>query len=118
MSDTSLEFRAVQESATSFCMDWPVFEAWESREIRFDGTVFVLDSEGVKVSHSSWDSPSDESADDALVRIGWTRSGPWESDGFGRHTARVAATAATAAMPPGTAAPRPASLLGMPRVGG
>jgi len=88
MSDTSLEFRAVQESATSFYMDWPVFESWESREIRFDGTVFVLDSEGVKVSHSSWDSPSDESADDALARIGWTRSGPWESDGFGRHTAR------------------------------
>jgi hypothetical protein len=34
MSDTSLEFRAVQESATSFCMDWPVFESRESREIR------------------------------------------------------------------------------------
>ena len=70
MIDTNLEFRAVQESAASFCMDWPVFESWESREIRFDGTVFVLDSDGVKVSHSSWDSPSDESADDALVRIG------------------------------------------------
>ena len=99
MSDTSLEFRAVQESATSFCMDWPVFESWESREIRFDGTVFVLDSEGVKVSHSSWDSPSDESADDALARIGWTRSGPWESDGFGRPTARVLAVAAREPIP-------------------
>jgi len=99
MSDTSLEFRAVQESATSFCMDWPVFESRESREIRFDGTVFVLDSEGVKVSHSSWDSPSDESADDALARIGWTRSGPWESDGFGRHTARVLAVAAREPIP-------------------
>ena len=99
MSDTSLEFRAVQESATSFCMDWPVFEDWESREIRFDGTVFVLDSDGVKVSHSSWDSPSDESADDALARIGWTRSGPWESDGFGRHTARVTAFAAREPIP-------------------
>ena len=59
----------------------------------------MLDSEGVKVSHSSWDSPSDESADDALARIGWTRSGPWESDGFGRHTARVLAVAAREPIP-------------------
>ena len=108
MSDTSLEFRAVQESATSFCMDWPVFESRESREIRFDGTVFVLDSEGVKVSHSSWDSPSDESADDALARIGWTRSGPWESDGFGRRTAPGTGRGRTGADPAAPAAHRPA----------
>lgn len=93
MTDADREFRAVQEDATAFCMDWPVFESWDSREIGFNGTVFVLDSSGVKVSHSSWDSPSDESSDEALASIGWTRSDPWEPDELGRHTARVVAMA-------------------------
>ncbi len=96
---TLTPFRAVQEDATSFCMDWPVFESKDSRESPFNGTVFVLDATGQKVSHSTWDAPSDQAADDALCHIGWTRTGPWEADGFGRHTAKVVATAAREPIP-------------------
>ena len=94
MIDTLTPFRAVQENATSFCMDWPVFESEESRQTHFNGTVFVLDATGKKVSHYDWSAPSDQAADEALGHIGWTRTSPWETDGFGRHSARVVAVAA------------------------
>jgi len=99
MIDTLTPFRAIQENATSFCMDWPVFESAGSGETHFNGTVFVLDATGNKVSHHDWSAPSDQAADDALLRIGWRRSGPWETDGFGRHSARVVAIAAREPIP-------------------
>ncbi len=99
MIDTLNPFRAVQENATSFCMDWPVFESEESGETQFNGTVFVLDATGNKVSHHDWSAPSDKAADDALCHIGWTRTGPWETDGFGRHSAKVVAIAAREPIP-------------------
>ena len=99
MIDTLTPFRAVQENATSFCMDWPVFESEQSRETHFNGTVFVLDATGNKVSHYTWDAPSDQAADEALHEIGWKRAGPWETDGFGRHSAMVVATAAREPIP-------------------
>jgi hypothetical protein len=99
MIDTLTPFRAVQENATSFCMDWPVFEFEESGETHFNGTVFVLDATGNKVSHHDWSAPSDQAADDALCHIGWTRTGPWETDAFGRHSARVVAIAAREPIP-------------------
>ena len=99
MIDTLTPFRAIQENATSFCMDWPVFESAGSGETHFNGTVFVLDATGNKVSHHDWSAPSDQAADDALLHIGWRRSGPWETDGFGRHSARVVAIAAREPIP-------------------
>ena len=99
MIDTLTPFRAVQENATSFCMDWPVFESDEVGETQFNGTVFVLDATGNKVSHYNWDAPSDQAADDALGHIGWRRAGPWEADGFGRHSAAVVAVAAREPIP-------------------
>ena len=99
MSNTPTPFRAVQENATAFCMDWPVFEFMEFGETHFNGTVFVLDATGNKVSHNDWSAPSDQAADEALGHIGWTRTGPWESDGFGRHSARVVAVAAREPIP-------------------
>ena len=42
-------FMAVQEDATSFCMDWPVFETEGSGESHFNGTVFVLDCAGSRI---------------------------------------------------------------------
>ena len=99
MIDTLTPFRAVQENATSFCMDWPVFESKEFGETQFNGTVFVLDATGNKVSHFDWSAPSDQAADEALGHIGWTRTGPWETDGFGRHSARVVAVAAREPIP-------------------
>ena len=98
MIDTLTPFRAIQENATSFCMDWPVFES-AAGETHFNGTVFVLDATGNKVSHHDWSAPSDQAADDALLHIGWRRSGPWETDGFGRHSARVVAIAAREPIP-------------------
>jgi len=59
----------------------------------------VLDATGKKVSHYDWSAPSDQAADDALCHIGWTRTGPWESDGFGRHSAKVVAIAAREPIP-------------------
>ena len=35
MNQQNPVFTAVQEVATSFCLDWPVFEADESRESHF-----------------------------------------------------------------------------------
>ena len=99
MIDTLTPFRAIQENATSFCMDWPVFESMEFGETHFNGTVFVLDATGNKVSHFDWSAPSDQAADEALGHIGWTRTGPWETDGFGRHSARVVAVAAREPIP-------------------
>ena len=99
MSNTPTPFRAVQENATAFCMDWPVFESMEFGETHFNGTVFVLDATGNKVSHFDWSAPSDQAADEALGHIGWTRTGPWESDGFGRHSARVVAVAGREPIP-------------------
>lgn len=74
-------------------MDWPVQQSVRSPGFRFDGTVFVLDQRGSRVSSAPWTRPNDEAADDALQRIGWTRTGPWIPDEFGRRTAEVMATA-------------------------
>ena len=76
MNQKDPAFTAVQEDATSFCMDWPVFESDLSRENQFKGTVFVLDSA------------------EALNRIGWTRCGAWHRDAFGRQIAKVIAVRA------------------------
>ena len=59
----------------------------------------MLDATGNKVSHFDWSAPSDQAADEALGHIGWTRTGPWETDGFGRHSARVVAVAAREPIP-------------------
>jgi hypothetical protein len=50
MTDQSPVFTAVQEDATSFCMDWPVFQGNGSAERQFRGAVFVLDCGGIRVS--------------------------------------------------------------------
>jgi hypothetical protein len=84
-------FTAVQEDATSFCMDWPVFESDLSRENQFKGTVFVLDSAGARIVDTPLESPHNHSADEALNRIGWTRCGAWHRDAFGRQIAKVIA---------------------------
>src|SRR6478752_7600984 len=55
-------FTAVQEDATSFCMDWPVFENDLSRENQFKGTVFVLDSAGARIVDTPLESPHTHSA--------------------------------------------------------
>ena len=91
MNQQNPVFTAVQEDATSFCMDWPVFEADESRESHFKGTVFVLDAAGSRIVDAPLEAPSNRSADEALNRIGWTRCGAWHRDSFGRHAARVIA---------------------------
>ena len=82
-------FTAVQENPTSFCMDWPVFEADGTRDNHFQGTVFVLDCQGALVGDAPLPAPRNRSADEALNRIGWVRSGAWHRDGFGRQVAKV-----------------------------
>jgi len=91
MNDENRVFTAVQEDATSFCMDWPVFDADESHESHFKGTVFVLDASGSRVCDAPLEAPSNRSADEALNRVGWTRCDAWHRDSFGRHAAKVIA---------------------------
>ena len=95
MNQQNPVFTAVQEDATSFCMDWPVFEADESRESHFKGTVFVLDAAGSRICDAPLEAPSNRSADEALNRVGWTRCGAWHRDSFGRNAARVIAVGAS-----------------------
>jgi hypothetical protein len=95
--DTSV-FTAVQEDATSFCMDWPVFEADPTRDVRVNRTVFVLDGSGSRIGDAPLDAPGDHAADQALDRIGWMRCGGWHRDAFGRQTAQVLSVGATSAV--------------------
>jgi len=94
MNDATPVFTAVQEDATSFCMDWPV-QVEGSADNSFNGMVFVLDCEGARVCDTRLLAPSNRSADESLNRIGWTRCGAWHRDTFGRLAARVIAVGAT-----------------------
>jgi|GEM_PF-1307638 len=92
-------FTAVQESATSFCMDWPVFEADPSHESGDRGAVFVLDLSGSAISDAPLDAPGDQAADAALQQLGWRRCDGWTRDDFGRPAAQVIALAAPTLIP-------------------
>lgn len=81
-------FTGVQDDPASFAMDWPVF-GQPSADTRFGGRVFVLDRAGVRVADGSMTAPGDRAADDALRAAGWTRTGEWRRDDFGRPVARV-----------------------------
>ena len=85
---TEARFTAVQDDPASFCMDWPVFDH-RAVGSRFTGAVFVLDAAGVRVADAPMGNPGDACADHVLRGIGWTRTGEWRPDGFGRPTARV-----------------------------
>ena len=96
MTDDGRAFTAVQEDATSFCMDWPVFEPGGTRGAQGGGSVFVLDSSGARMCDSPLTATNNRAADEALNRIGWTRCGAWHLDAFGRRSARVIAVHAPA----------------------
>ena len=86
MSETT--FTAVRDDPAAFCMDWPVFDP-DSAQAGFEGRVFVLDQAGVRVADAPVGNPGDPAADRALRALGWTRTGEWRPDDFGRPTARV-----------------------------
>jgi hypothetical protein len=88
MSRASCRFTAVQDDPASFAMDWPVFDQPPSGT-GFAGRVFVLDRAGARVVDVSMTVPGDPAADDALRTAGWTRTGEWRPDDFGRPAARV-----------------------------
>lgn len=88
MDERSSGWTAVQDDPASFAMDWPVF-GQQSSETGFGGKVFVLDRTGARVADASMTAPGDRAADDALRGVGWTRTGEWRPDDFGRPTARV-----------------------------
>ena len=81
-------FTAVQDDPASFTMDWPTFDP-PSADSGFGGRVFVLDRAGARVADGSMAAPGDRAADDALRAVGWTRTGEWRRDDFGRPAARV-----------------------------
>ena len=92
MSDSVGGFTAVQDDPASFAMDLPVFGQSAARPDHgtgFGGRVFVLDRNGARVADGSMTAPGDRAADDALRAVGWTRTGEWRPDEFGRPVARV-----------------------------
>lgn len=91
-------YRAVRETATSFHMDWPVHEP-DDPAAALGATVFILDENDCRISDVAAPDLTDESADEALAAIGWSRRGSWRPDVFGRSTARVVATAAREPIP-------------------
>ncbi len=93
MNQEGQVFTAVQEDATSFCMDWPVVQGDSGQRDggRTQGEIFVLDCGGVRVSDTPLTAANDDAADEALHSIGWVRCGAWQRDGFGRKSARVMA---------------------------
>lgn len=93
MDEAGAVFTAVQEDATAFCVDWPVFDADGSRGTD-SGTVFVLDVTGARICDAPLTAPHNRAADEALNRIGWTRCGAWHRDSFGRRAASVIAVGA------------------------
>lgn len=96
MSEPNPVFTAVQEDATSFCMDWPV-QADGHADTAFNGMVFVLDRQGSRVCDTRLLASSNRSADESLNRMGWTRCGAWHRDTFGRLAAKVIAVGASPA---------------------
>ncbi len=80
-------FTAVQDDPASFAMDWPVIDP--TAESGFSGSIFVLDGAGVRVGDAAVGGPGQAAADEALRRLGFTRTGEWQPDGFGRPAARV-----------------------------
>ena len=84
-------YTAVQEDATSFCMDWPVVQGDSAQRdgVHGQGEIFVLDCRGLRVNNAPLKASGDDAADEALNRIGWARCGVWERDSFGRRSARV-----------------------------
>jgi hypothetical protein len=88
MIRASCRFTAVQDDPASFAMDWPVFDQPFS-DTGFGGRVFVLDRAGARVADRAMAAPGDRAADDALRAAGWTRTGEWRPDDFGRAVARV-----------------------------
>lgn len=88
MSRASCRFTAVQDDPASFAMDWPVFDQ-PSSDTLFRGRVFVLDRTGARVADRAMTVSGDRAADDALRAAGWSRTGEWRPDDFGRPVARV-----------------------------
>lgn len=100
MHDAGSVFTAVQEDATAFCVDWPVFDAGGARSGPNSGTVFVLDGSGTRMCDAPLTAPNNRAADEALNRIGWTRCGAWHHDAFGRRAATVIAVGGQATVRP------------------
>jgi hypothetical protein len=93
MNQDGKVYTAVQEDATSFCMDWPVVQGDGGQRdgSKTQGEIFVLDCGGVRVGDTPLTASSDDAADQALHGIGWVRCGAWQRDGFGRKSAKVMA---------------------------
>lgn len=88
MSDNAYRYRAVQEDADAFVMDWPVFDDRGTTHTAHRCLV-VLDPGGDQVAYADRVAPEERDPDDVLEHLGWTRAGDWEQDDFGRMTAPV-----------------------------
>ena len=76
--------RAVPQDTTVTAVDRPVCQAWTTGDPDFTCDVTVLGAADTQRASTSWRTPTDPGADEALDRIGWHRTGPWEPGWTGR----------------------------------
>ena len=88
-------FRAVQGDSAVTCVDWQAFHSWQANDPAFTGLITVMDDQGGQVTMADWASPTDDAADDSLIRTGWHRTGSWVPDSAGRRGAPVQRVAHT-----------------------
>ena len=80
--------RAVQHATARTCLDWHPFHDLDDHDVPFQGVTTVVDDVGDTVSIAAA-AATDSTADAALARLGWLRSGIWETDPAGHRSAPV-----------------------------
>ncbi len=81
-------FRAVQQTTARTCLDWGSFHHLSHDDPPFQGVTTVVDDAGDTVSIVDA-AGTDSTAEVALARLGWRRTGHWELDIAGRRCAPV-----------------------------
>ena len=81
-------YRAVQLAAARTCLDWDPFHDLSDDDPPFQGVTTVVDDLGDTVSIVDA-AGTDLTADAALARLGWRRTGHWEPDPSGHRSVSV-----------------------------
>ena len=79
----------MQHTTARTCLDWHPFHDLDDDDAPFQGVTTVVDDLGDTVSITAA-AATDSTADAALARLGWRRTGIWETDRAGHRSAPVA----------------------------
>ncbi len=81
-------YRAVQHATARTCLDWHPFHAPDDDDPPFQGVTTVVNDVGDTVSIVEA-AATDSTADAALSRLAWRRTGMWDTDPAGHRSAPV-----------------------------